>query len=119
MAVPDVVDVGGHVNKFFGDGALAVFGAPNDFADHADAAVSATVQIHRLVRSAHAPDVATPPPARQPPSKSSDSTYAAACSVMSEISVRLSPSVVPNVVIHTSTLDVFVRSRTAMRLRPG
>jgi class 3 adenylate cyclase len=49
MLVPAVVDAGGHVNKFLGDGALAVFGAPNDLADHADAAVTAAVLIHRLV----------------------------------------------------------------------
>lgn len=49
IVVPAVVDTGGHVNKFLGDGALAVFGAPNDLADHADAAVSAAVLILRLV----------------------------------------------------------------------
>jgi class 3 adenylate cyclase len=49
IVVPAVVDAGGHVNKFLGDGALAVFGAPNDLADHADAAVGAAVVIHRLV----------------------------------------------------------------------
>jgi adenylate cyclase len=49
IVVPAVVDAGGHVNKFLGDGALAVFGAPNDLADHADAAVSAAVVIQRLV----------------------------------------------------------------------
>jgi adenylate cyclase len=49
IVVPAVVDAGGHVNKFLGDGALAVFGAPNDLADHGDAAVSAAVLIHRLV----------------------------------------------------------------------
>jgi class 3 adenylate cyclase len=49
IVVPAVVDAGGHVNKFLGDGALAVFGAPNDLADHADAAVSAAVLIHRRV----------------------------------------------------------------------
>ena len=49
IVVPAVVDAGGHVNKFLGDGALAVFGAPNDLADHADAAVSAAVVIHRRV----------------------------------------------------------------------
>lgn len=49
IVVPAVVDAGGHVNKFLGDGALAVFGAPNDLADHADAAVSAAVRIHRRV----------------------------------------------------------------------
>jgi class 3 adenylate cyclase len=49
IVVPAVVDAGGHVNKLLGDGALAVFGAPNDLADHADAAVTAAVLIHRLV----------------------------------------------------------------------
>jgi adenylate cyclase len=49
IVVPAVVDAGGHVNKFLGDGALAVFGAPNDLADQADAAVDAAVLIHRLV----------------------------------------------------------------------
>jgi adenylate cyclase len=49
IVVPAVVDAGGHVNKFLGDGALAVFGAPNDLADHADAAVRAAVSIRRLV----------------------------------------------------------------------
>jgi adenylate cyclase len=49
IVVPAVVDAGGHVNKFLGDGALAVFGAPNDLGDHADAAVNAAMLIHRLV----------------------------------------------------------------------
>jgi adenylate cyclase len=49
IVVPAVVDAGGHVNKFLGDGALAVFGAPNDLADHAGAAVTAAVLIQRLV----------------------------------------------------------------------
>jgi class 3 adenylate cyclase len=49
IVVPAVVDAGGHVNKFLGDGALAVFGAPNDLADHANAALHAAVLIHRLV----------------------------------------------------------------------
>ena len=49
IVVPAVVDAGGHVNKFLGDGALAVFGAPNDLANHADAAVSVAVLIHRHV----------------------------------------------------------------------
>jgi class 3 adenylate cyclase len=43
------MDAGGHVNKFLGDGALAVFGAPNDLAGHADAALTAAVAIQRLV----------------------------------------------------------------------
>jgi adenylate cyclase len=49
IVVPAVVDAGGHVNKFLGDGALAVFGAPNELAEHADAAVTAAVLIQRLV----------------------------------------------------------------------
>jgi adenylate cyclase len=49
IVVPAVVDAGGHVNKFLGDDALAVFGAPNGLADHADAAVRAAVLIDRLV----------------------------------------------------------------------
>lgn len=49
IVVPAIVDAGGHVNKFLGDGALAVFGAPNDLANHAAAAVSAATLIQRLV----------------------------------------------------------------------
>lgn len=49
IVVPAVVGVGGHVNKFLGDGALVVFGAPNDLANHANAAVSAAVLMQRLV----------------------------------------------------------------------
>jgi adenylate cyclase len=49
IVVPAVVNAGGHVNKFLGDGALAVFGAPNDLADHADATVNAADAIHHRV----------------------------------------------------------------------
>ncbi|KMO83833.1 adenylate/guanylate cyclase domain-containing protein [Mycolicibacterium chubuense] len=49
IVVPAVVDAGGHINKFLGDGTMAVFGAPNEIADHADAAVSAALVIQRLV----------------------------------------------------------------------
>jgi class 3 adenylate cyclase len=41
IAVPCVVEHGGHANKFLGDGLLAVFGAPQRHADHADRAVAA------------------------------------------------------------------------------
>lgn len=49
IVVPAVVDAGGHVNKFLGDGALAVFGAPNDLVGHADGALNAAMLIQRLV----------------------------------------------------------------------
>jgi class 3 adenylate cyclase len=49
IVVPAVLDAGGHVNKYLGDGALAVFGAPNALTQHADAAVSAALRISRLV----------------------------------------------------------------------
>lgn len=49
IVVPAVVDAGGHVNKFLGDGAMAVFGAPNDLGDHAGVAVSAATRIQRMV----------------------------------------------------------------------
>ncbi|CAM3164491.1 adenylate/guanylate cyclase domain-containing protein [Mycobacterium intermedium] len=49
IVVPAVVGAGGHVNKFLGDGALAVFGAPNELAKHADAALRAAVSISRHV----------------------------------------------------------------------
>jgi adenylate cyclase len=49
IVVPAVVDAGGHVNKFLGDGALAVFGAPNDLSNHANQAVSAAGEILRRV----------------------------------------------------------------------
>lgn len=49
LVVPTVVDAGGHVNKFLGDGALAVFGAPNSVAEHADAALYVAVSLQRLV----------------------------------------------------------------------
>ncbi len=40
LVVPLVLDQGGHANKFLGDGLLAVFGAPDRHADHADRAVA-------------------------------------------------------------------------------
>ena len=49
IVVPAVVEAGGHVNKFLGDGALAVFGAPNDLADHADAALRTALLLDHLV----------------------------------------------------------------------
>jgi adenylate cyclase len=45
LLVPVVVRHGGHVDKFIGDGLLAVFGAPEGFPDHADRALAAGVEI--------------------------------------------------------------------------
>ena len=47
--VPIIHDHGGHVDKFVGDGVLAVFGAPRRHPDHADLAVRAAVEIERAV----------------------------------------------------------------------
>ena len=49
IVVPAVLDAGGHVNKYLGDGAMAVFGAPNVVADHADAAVTSALLIQQRV----------------------------------------------------------------------
>jgi len=48
--VPVLTRHGGHANKFFGDGLLAVFGAPDRLDDHADRAVAAAIELARLVR---------------------------------------------------------------------
>jgi adenylate cyclase len=47
--VPVIHDHGGHVDKFVGDGLLAVFGAPRRRDDHADQAVGAAVEIAERV----------------------------------------------------------------------
>jgi adenylate cyclase len=49
--VPVIHDHGGHVDKFVGDGLLAVFGAPRRRPDHADSALAATLQIADWVES--------------------------------------------------------------------
>jgi adenylate cyclase len=45
IVVPIVARRGGHVDKFEGDGLLAVFGAPEPHPDHADRAVAAGVEM--------------------------------------------------------------------------
>jgi adenylate cyclase len=47
--VPLIRDHGGHVDKFVGDGLLAVFGAPRRQEDHADQALAAAREIDRAV----------------------------------------------------------------------
>jgi class 3 adenylate cyclase len=45
VLVPIIDRHGGHVDKFIGDGLLAVFGAPEGFPDHADRALAAGLEI--------------------------------------------------------------------------
>ena len=49
QVVPIVHAFGGHVDKFVGDGLLAVFCAPRRQADHADRALAAALEIERAV----------------------------------------------------------------------
>jgi adenylate cyclase len=49
VMVPIVAEHGGHVDKFIGDGLLAVFGAPEGYTDHADRAVAAGLELVRSV----------------------------------------------------------------------
>ncbi len=49
VVVPIIARQGGHIDKFEGDGLLAVFGAPEPFPDHADRAVRAACQIGSAV----------------------------------------------------------------------
>lgn len=49
VVVPLIAANGGHVDKFEGDGLMAVFGAPERVADHADRALRAALEIDRVV----------------------------------------------------------------------
>ena len=54
-AVPIVRRHGGHIDKFIGDGFLAVFGAPRPASDHADRALAAALEIARAVEDEPVP----------------------------------------------------------------
>lgn len=45
---------GGTVDKFLGDGMLAVFGAPEELPDHASRAIEATIEIRRAIATINA-----------------------------------------------------------------
>jgi adenylate cyclase len=49
LIVPVIHERGGRVDKFVGDGLMAVFGAPNRQPDHADQALAAALEIARAV----------------------------------------------------------------------
>jgi adenylate cyclase len=51
--VPIIQEHGGHIDKFVGDGLLAVFGAPRRQPDHADQALAAALEIARTADSDH------------------------------------------------------------------
>ena len=51
VIVPIIARHRGHVDQFVGDGVLAVFGAPERLADHADRAVQCAVELARTVNS--------------------------------------------------------------------
>jgi len=55
--VPIIHAHGGHVDKFVGDGLLAVFGAPRRQPDHADQALSAALDMAAAVEKEFAGDL--------------------------------------------------------------
>jgi adenylate cyclase len=55
--VPVIHEHGGHVDKFVGDGLMAVFGAPRRQADHADQAFAAACEIAALVAEEFEPEL--------------------------------------------------------------
>ncbi len=57
LVVPLINRHGGHANKFVGDGVMAVFGAPDRVADHADRAVEAACAVARAVHARYGEDL--------------------------------------------------------------
>ena len=58
LIVPIISEHGGHIDKFEGDGLLAVFGAPEAYSDHADRAVRAACEVvHAVNRRGDAGDL--------------------------------------------------------------
>jgi adenylate cyclase len=55
VVVPIVNRRGGHVDKFVGDGLIAMFGAPEHFRDHADRAVRAACEMANVVNAEDEP----------------------------------------------------------------
>jgi adenylate cyclase len=55
--IPVIHDHEGRVDKFVGDGLLAVFGAPQRLEHHADAGVAAALEIAQAVADGHAGDL--------------------------------------------------------------
>jgi adenylate cyclase len=55
VAVPIVLKHGGHIDKFIGDGFVAVFGAPDRHPDHAKRAVRAACEIAETLAERDAP----------------------------------------------------------------
>jgi adenylate cyclase len=56
--VPIIYQHGGHVDKFVGDGLLAVFGAPRRWEEHADQALAAALAIAPAVQDEFADELA-------------------------------------------------------------
>jgi adenylate cyclase len=57
LVVPILREHGGHANKFLGDGMLAVFGVPEEMADHADHAVAAATAMQDAVHERFGDDL--------------------------------------------------------------